>query len=102
MKIESRFTLATTGFAQQSMDMETNQAAEHLQVIRTLMERSALYRRALAPMMLFAGTLGVVAAAIGLLFHVESTRAFGMLWLATAAIVIAGAFLIVRRQAIKD
>ena len=29
--------------------MEPNWAGEHLQVIRTLMERSALYRRALAP-----------------------------------------------------
>jgi len=67
-----------------------------------LMERSALYRRALAPMMLFAGTLGVVVAALGLLFHLESTRAFGTLWLTTAGVVVAGAFLIVRRQAIKD
>ena len=33
--------------------MEPNWAAEHLQVIRTLMERSALYRRALAPIMSF-------------------------------------------------
>jgi hypothetical protein len=35
--------------------MDTNWAAEHLQTIRTLMERSALYRRALAPIMLCAG-----------------------------------------------
>ena len=32
--------------------MESNWAAEHLQVIRTLMERSAVYRRALAPIMM--------------------------------------------------
>ena len=29
-------------------------------------------------------------------------RAFGALWLGTAAFVVAGAFLIARRQAIKD
>ena len=38
--------------------METNWAAEHLQVIRTLMERSAVYRRALAPIMTFNGAIG--------------------------------------------
>jgi len=66
------------------------------------MERSALYRRALAPIMLFAGMLGAVAAVAGLLFHLDSMRAFGALWLGTAVIVVAGAFLIARRQAIKD
>ena len=44
--------------------METNWAAEHLQVIRTLMERSALYRRALAPVMLVSGVLGTGAAVV--------------------------------------
>ncbi len=84
------------------MDMETNWAAEQLQTIRTLMERSAIYRRALAPIMLFAGTLGIAAAVVGLLFHLDSMPAFVSLWLGTAAIVIAGAFLITRRQALKD
>ena len=41
----------------QSVPMESNWAAEHLQVIRTLMERSAIYRRALAPIMLGTGVL---------------------------------------------
>ena len=82
--------------------METNWAEENLQTIRTLMERSAIYRRALAPIMLFTGTLGVASAAIGLLCHLESMRAFGALWLGTAVLVVAGAFLIARRQAFKD
>ena len=84
------------------MGMETNWAAEHLQTIRTLMERSAVYRRALAPILLFAGGLGVAAAVIGLMFHLDSMRAFGTLWLGTAALAVAGAFLIARRQALKD
>ncbi len=66
------------------------------------MERSAVYRRALAPIMLFAGVLGMMAAAIGLQFHLDSMRAFGALWLATATLVVAGAFLIARRQALKE
>jgi hypothetical protein len=86
----------------QSHFMEPNWAEENLQTIRTLMERSAVYRRALAPIMLFAGVLGILAAATGLLFHLDSTRAFGVLWLGTAVFVIVGAFLIARRQALKD
>jgi hypothetical protein len=82
--------------------METNWAEENLQTIRTLMERSAIYRRALAPIMLFTGTLGVASATIGFLCHLDSMRAFGALWLGTAVLVVAGAFLISRRQAFKD
>jgi hypothetical protein len=82
--------------------MESNWAVEHLQTIRTLMERSALYRRALAPIMLFAGFTGVFAAAIGLALHLDSPRAFGGFWLGTALVAVAGAFLIARRQALRD
>jgi hypothetical protein len=84
------------------MGMETNWAAEQLQTIRTLMERSAVYRRALAPIMIFAGVLGIAAAVAGLLFHLDSMPAFASLWLGTAAIVVARAFLFARRQALKD
>jgi hypothetical protein len=83
-------------------DMESNWAADHLQTIRTLMERSALYRRALAPIMLFAGSMGVLAMLVGLSFHMDSPRIFCGLWLGTAVISIGGAFLIARRQALKD
>lgn len=82
--------------------METDWAAEHLQTIRTLMERSAVYRRQLGPIMLFAGTLGTFSAAAGLLLKFNSMRAFMALWFLTAAVVIAGAFIIARRQALKD
>jgi hypothetical protein len=82
--------------------METNWAVENLQTIRTLMERSAVYRRALAPIMLFAGAVGTAAAAVGLLFHLDSVGQFIGLWFGTAACVIAGVLLIVRRQALKD
>jgi len=82
--------------------MESNWAVEHLQTIRTLMERSAVYRRALAPIMLFAGFMGVLAAAVGLFFHLDSPRAFGGFWLGTAFAAVAGALLIARRQALRD
>ncbi len=96
------FGLAELYFAKQSSRMESKWAEENLQTIRTLMERSVLYRRALAPIMLFAGMLGVVAAAVGLILHLDSMRAFGITWLNTAVIAVVGAFLIARRQAVKD
>lgn len=82
--------------------MNPKWAEENLQTIRTLMERSALYRRALAPIMLFAGTLGILAAGIGLYFQIVMPRAFATLWFSTAGLVLAGSFLLSRRQALKD
>jgi len=86
----------------QSQSMNPNWAADNLQTIRTLMERSAVYRRALAPIMIFAGGLGLVAGAVGVLCRLDSATAFGLLWLTTAVVVIAGALLIARKQALKD
>lgn len=77
-------------------------AQQQLQTIRTLMERVALYRRALAPMMLAAGTLGLVAGAVGWFVPLETTTGFFALWLLTAAVVIVTCFLLIRRQAIVD
>ncbi|HEV2691436.1 MAG TPA: hypothetical protein VG347_00920 [Verrucomicrobiae bacterium] len=82
--------------------MNPKWAEENLQTIRTLMERSALYRRALAPIMLLAGSLGIAAACSGILLHFDSMQSFGILWLSTAVVVFAGTFAIARRQAIKD
>ena len=82
--------------------MEPNQAVENLHVIRTLMERSAIYRRALAPIMLFTGAIGVLAAGAGLRFKMQEPRPFAELWLGAAVVAVAGAFLLARRQAIKD
>ncbi|MFO7694792.1 MAG: hypothetical protein R6V57_17050 [Vicinamibacterales bacterium] len=82
--------------------MEQHVAAEHLQVIRTLMERSALYRRTLGPIMLYVGAVGGVAALGGIALGIEAIRAFGAWWLVAAVVAIAGAFTIARRQALQD
>ncbi len=81
--------------------METEWAAQHLQVIRTLMERSAIYRRALAPIMLFAGTVGILAALGGAIFRVDRPLPFILYWLAVGLVPLLGAYLLVRRQALK-
>ena len=82
--------------------MEPNWAAEHLQVIRTLMERSALYRRALAPIMLLTGAAGLAAAGLGVLAPIDSPRGFIGYWLGVSLLPLAGAFLLIRRQSLKD
>jgi len=82
--------------------MESNWAAEHLQVIRTLMERSALYRRALAPIMIFNGVVGMAAAALGWALRIGPPRAFILFWAGVGIVAAVGSFLLVRRQAIKE
>jgi hypothetical protein len=82
--------------------MESNWAAEHLQTIRTLMERSAIYRRALAPIMIFNGCLGIAGAGASWIANIESARAFVLVWTVVAIIALVGSLLLVRRQAIKD
>jgi hypothetical protein len=82
--------------------METNWAADHLQVIRTLMERSAVYRRALAPIMMFNGGMGLCAALVGWATEIYAPRPFILYWAGVAALAMAGSFLLVRRQALKE
>jgi hypothetical protein len=82
--------------------MQTNWAAEHLQVIRTLMERSALYRRKMAPIMLLAGGVGTLGAAGGRLLPIEMPQSFVLYWLAIGAGTIAATYVLVRLQALKD
>jgi hypothetical protein len=84
------------------MNMESNWAAEHLQVIRTLMERSALYRRALAPIMIFNGVVGLAAAVLGWALNIGSPRSYIFFWAGVSVVALAGSFLLVRRQALKE
>ncbi len=82
--------------------MDSNWAAEHLQVIRTLMERSAIYRRALAPIMIFVGVLGSAAGVAGWLLHIATPQAFVCYWAGIGVAALTGAFLLIRRQALKE
>ena len=66
------------------------------------MERSALYRRALAPIMTFNGIVGLIASVAGLGLKIESPRSFILFWAGVALIGLAGSYLLVRRQALKD
>ncbi len=82
--------------------MQPNWAEENLQVIRTLMERTGLYRRALAPVMLVAGLVGVTAAAIGEICRWEGYESFFKLWVVTAVVTASAAAAITRQQALRS
>ncbi len=56
--------------------MDAASAQAHLQTIRTLMERAALYRRALAPVMALLGLIGITASIVGFLLPVETFPLF--------------------------
>jgi hypothetical protein len=82
--------------------MQPNWAEENLQVIRTLMERAGLYRRALAPVTLTVGLFGVVGAFVGEMLAVSSPRSFVLLWFGVASMAIGLTLVIVRRQALRS
>lgn len=82
--------------------MEADWAVKNLQVIRTLMERGAVYRRALAPVMSAVGGTGMAAAALAAGIHVHTAGAFAAFWMAVAFICLIEAFWLIRRQALKD
>src|SRR5215470_15729002 len=82
--------------------MDSNWAAANLQAIRTLMERSAVYRRALAPVMTFTGLVGLLAALFANYYTIESFPQFPVYWMLVSLVAIGGDFLLVRRQSIKE
>ena len=82
--------------------MEPDWASENLQTIRTLMERSAVYRRALAPVMGALGLTGIAAAVIGCFLRFQTAQTFVLFWVATSALCLVEAFLLIRRQALKE
>jgi hypothetical protein len=77
-------------------------AAQNLRVIRTLMERAALYRRALAPVTLATGALGLAAGAAGWWLDLDGARAFAGFWIGVALAALALSLVIMRRQSLGD
>src|SRR4051794_10180323 len=98
----SQSRLDNVSFALQSPTMENNWASENLQTIRTLMERSAIYRRALAPIMSVTGSIGLIASVISRFAVIETNFAFTIFWMATSVVALVTAMLFVRRQALQE
>ena len=82
--------------------MNPDWAAEQLRTIRTLMERTAVYRRALAPSTLLAGNLGLFGGIFGWTLPIDSPHRFISYWMTIACITLGASILVVRRQAINE
>lgn len=82
--------------------MNPADAAEQLNTIRTLMERAALYRRALGPTLVGLGVLGLTAGALGYGVGIgqDHSPTFVLYWSAVALLGVVGAILQMRRQAL--
>jgi len=86
----------------QSVDVPPDWASNNLQVIRTLMERSAVYRHALAPVMGAIGLTGIGGAVLEALLKLHTSRAFAIYWMIVGVVCIAEAFVLVRWQAWQE
>lgn len=82
--------------------MDPDWASQRLLEIRTLMERSAIYRRALAPIMLYLGILGLAGSVAGALLQFYTPVSFGLYWVVLSGLGILGAYFLARRQSMKD
>jgi len=82
--------------------MSSNWAEENIQVIRQLMERSAVYRRRMAPMMLAAAVVGTLGGFGADLLKVETPRLFAGYWGGVACSILLISGYIVRSQAIRN
>jgi hypothetical protein len=68
------------------------------------MERSTIYQRALRPIMWWAGLGAIVSAGVGCLWVCQHNppHVFILHWLVTGLVILAGAFMLARRQASRD
>lgn len=66
------------------------------------MERTAVYRRALASTTLLVGIMGVTASIAATILKMDSPHSFVSFWMGVASVTLVLAFAIVRRQSIQD
>ena len=88
--------------------MNLNLAEENVQTIRAMMKRAALYRRILAPIMIYLGMIGIVSAVIAEvgLFNenrpVRAPESIALFWLCVGGVAFLGTLLLTRRKAIGE
>ena len=81
--------------------MSAQWAEENLNTIRTLMERASVYRRALAPVAIAVGVLGMAAAGLAERMGWTGQNNFAGYWLGVGVVTMLAALLLVRRQALQ-
>jgi len=82
--------------------MRLSGAEENLLVIRTLMERAAVYRRALMPIMFTTGLTAMVAAVVGLVIDIRKAVTYSIYWSVICVIVLIIALALTRRRSTKE
>lgn len=82
--------------------MTSEWAAQRLEEIQTLMERSTLYRRALAPTSTLTGCLGMAAGWLGWSLQIEYGPQFCLFWMLTSLVCLTLSSLMIRKQALVD
>lgn len=82
--------------------MSANPGEDPLQTLRTLTERAAVYRRVLAPLMIYAGTVGVISAVLAERQHLRASNTFALYWLCVAAVAGVGVLVLLRLQALRE
>ena len=81
--------------------MSAQWTEENLNTIRTLMERANVYRRALAPVAIAVGVLGIAAAGLDEGMGWPGKNNFAGYWLGVGVVTVLAALLLVRRQALQ-
>lgn len=66
------------------------------------MERSAVYRHALAPVMAAIGLTGIIGAVVEAFLNLHTSGSFAVYWMSVGVICIIEAFFLTRRQALKS
>ncbi len=84
--------------------MDRREAVDQLQIIRTLMERAALYRRALGPTLVGIGILGLAAGILGYFWlgSAGGHEPFVLYWCVVAVVAVGWTAIQVRGQALRD
>jgi len=65
------------------------------------MERAAIYRRALGPIALCLGILGIAASGLGAFAQIDTPRSFVAYWSGVGVLGLSAAYLLARRQALQ-
>ena len=94
--------LARLYFVSQSESVNANWAEENLNTIRCLMEQASVYRRAMAPVAIVVGLIGLAAAGLAQTVDWAGPGRFAGYWLGVAFVAAMAALLLIRRQALNS
>ena len=86
--------------------MNVNMAEEKHETMRAMMERTALYRGTLAPIMIYLGTIAIISAVVAEVgfFNgnkpIRAPESIALFWLCVGGVALLGALVLARHKAI--